>query len=339
MKVLLLAGGDSSEREVSFNSGKAIYEALCRLGHVVTALDPGTGMSLLSPEGKYLPDGVPGTNVARLSGDVPAVRVDAEQLRECDVVFLALHGGSGENGTIQSLLELSGAAYTGSSVAASAIAMDKALTKLIMKAIGIPTPPWHVIRNVSGDISDKLGARLLADVGLPLIVKPNDGGSTVGLTKVTQADQLASAIRLAAQESGSVLVEQCIAGRELTVAVLGGEALPVVEIRPKSGLYDYTAKYTRGMSEYLAPAPIDDGVAKRLQAYSTALFLSIGAQGLARVDFMLCETGEPYCLEINTLPGMTNLSLAPMAAACVGISFDALVQRILEAAIRPRRSS
>lgn len=335
MKVLLLAGGNSSEREVSLNSGKAIAEALRHLGHELSALDPGTGLSLMSADGKYLPEGVPGTNVARLGGDVPAIKVSGSQLKECDIVFLALHGGAGENGTIQSLLELSGVAYTGSGVAASAIAMDKALTKLVMKAIGIPTPSWHVVRGLRSGVTEKLAEQLLTEVGLPLIVKPNDGGSTVGLTKVTHESQLSQALRLAAQETGNVLVECCIVGRELTVAVLNSEPLPVVEIRPKSGLYDYTAKYTKGMSEYLAPAPIEDDLARTLQEYSLALYQMIGANGLARVDFMLSEAGQPYCLEINTLPGMTNLSLAPMAAGCVGISFDKLVQRILDSAIKP----
>ncbi|HVP06860.1 MAG TPA: D-alanine--D-alanine ligase [Candidatus Acidoferrum sp.] len=336
MRVLLLAGGNSSENQVSLNSGAAIYHALCRSGHQVTAMDPASGRSLIGADGRYqkqLPDSnSQATGVA--DSKALAVALAAPMYRDAEVVFIALHGGAGENGTIQSLLDLCGKKYTGSGMAASAIAMNKAVTKRLFASAGISTPDWELYRYDGPPCVDVIAGHIAGRFSFPIIVKPNDGGSTVGLTKVNRESELPEAIRKSAHESKEVLVEEYIAGRELTVSVLDGEALPVVEIRPKKGLYDYEAKYTKGMSEYLAPAPVEAKIAEAVQLAASKAFEIIGASGLVRVDFIYREPDQIYCLEVNTLPGMTNLSLAPMAAKCVGMSFDQLVERIIQSALR-----
>ena len=206
-----------------------------------------------------------------------------------------------------------------------------------MRAVKVPTADF-VLARIAGEtdieaLADELDERF----SYPIIVKPNDGGSTVGLTKVLAREQMPAAIAKAVQETPAVLIEQYIAGRELTVAVLDGDALPVVEIRPRSGLYDYEAKYTKGKTEYIAPAPIEAALAEAVQQAALRVYDVVGAAGLARVDFMLQENGQFFCLELNTLPGMTELSLSPMAARAAGISFDQLVERIVAAGLRMRQ--
>lgn len=338
MNVLLLAGGNSSERDVSLNSGGAIARALKSLGHTVAMIDPSCGLPLIeSDHGLVLRD-VHGTSLDYRALPVagPEFRqvLFAEHKEQFDLVFLALHGGDGENGTIQNLLDLAGMPYTGSGMTASAIAMDKAVTKRLMMSAGISTPAFRFLR-VNREIPTPQTPRaIIEELGLPLVVKPNDSGSTVGLSKVDSAEKLPAAIDICMQESPNVLIEQFIVGREMTVAVLDREALPVVEIRPRSGLYDYEAKYTKGKTEYLAPAPIDADIASRLQQAAVTLYEIVGADGLARVDFMLDQYNNYFCLELNTLPGMTELSLSPMAAQANGITFEQLVTRIIDSAKR-----
>lgn len=341
MRIVLLAGGDSSERAVSLDSSAAIWSALERLGHEVVCVDPASGMRLGLNDGQLLP--VDQEKIA-LEGEQNVVRVPEvvdfdliPEISEAELVFLGLHGGSGENGSIQNLLEIIGVAYTGSNVTASVVAMDKAVSKHLMKSVGVKTAPFVLCRFGKKKDFPAIAKEVLDQMSCPLIVKPNDGGSTVGLSKVMKAEGLVAALELAAEETHSVLVEQYIAGRELTVAVLDGEALPVVEIRPKSGLYDYEAKYTKGMTEYVAPAEINESIAKSIQAAAEQVYDAIGASGLARVDFMLTESGEIHCLELNTLPGMTELSLSPMAAKAVGMSFDELIERIIKAGLKMKR--
>jgi len=337
MKVLLLAGGDSSEREVSLNSGAAIYNSLKKLGHEVLALDPSTGKSLLSQEGKFLTKGISTTAVA---GSVPQVgamalakSIVSPEFGDFKVVFLALHGGKGENGSIQNLLELARVPFTGSDMKASAIAMDKATSKRLFESSKIATPKWKVYNIDSSSIDDSVLKDVRKNFKFPLIVKPNDGGSTIGLTKVSKPQELRAAFELSLKESNVVLVEDFIAGRELTVPVLDGLALAVIEIIPKSGLYDYTAKYTKGKTEYIVPAKIPAKIAKAVQKAAVLVHKIIGAAGLTRVDFMMSKSGKFYCLEINTLPGMTELSLSPMAAKALGISFDQLIEKMVESAL------
>ncbi len=340
MKILLLAGGDSSERSVSLTSGAAIYKALQRLGHTVLAVDPATGKSLLDTRGEFVaPASADVTLPAGRGAHMLAGILTSPGFADVDLVFVGLHGGRGENGVVQCLLSLAGMPFTGSDMTASAVAMNKAMAKRLFSTVEIPTPEWELYRVQQGDNAESLSAKITGSFDLPIIVKPNDGGSTIGLTRVDDTAALPGAIESALTESHEVLVERYIAGRELTVAVLDNHAFPVVEIRPKSGLYDFEAKYTKGKTEYLAPAPIDDDLASRLQAAALRAYDVIGASGLARVDFILDENDNFFILELNSLPGMTELSLAPMAAACEGISFDDLVRRMIDSALNTTRSS
>ena len=338
MRVLVLAGGESNEREVSLNSGGAVCAALARLGHEVTALDPATGGRLLpaTPGGALQLEGSvhfdKGLQV-RAADSIAATLAQARS--DIDVVFIALHGGAGENGSIQNLLDLAGVKYTGSGMAASAVCMDKAVTKHVMNSLAIPTPSWRLYRLSQETNRSEVASDIVNRFTLPVIIKPSDGGSTIGLTKVLSADQIVPALNTAAEESSAVLVEEFIAGRELTVAVFEGKAYPLVEIVPQNGLYDYEAKYTKGKSRYLAPAEVDPAIAEALSDAAARLYAAIGCRGLARVDFLMKKSGEWFCLEINTVPGLTSLSLAPMSLGLTGIDFDRLIDKMIEAALKP----
>lgn len=338
MKVLLLAGGDSSEREVSLGSGKAVFEALTRLEHKVWAIDPATGKSLLASDGSFPEVESPSSNGIDIPPPVGARAlartIDSPGFRDVDLVFIALHGGSGENGSVQNLLSLAGKKYTGSPMTASAVAMDKALSKLLCKAIDVDTPKWTTWTSNDGTVAADDIKKILDQISFPLIVKPNDAGSTVGLTKVDDATLLEKGLLKAAKYTSRVLIEEYIAGRELTVAVLDRRSLPVVEIQPREGLYDYHAKYSSGGSKYIVPADIEPAVALRVQDEAARVYRAIGAAGLARVDFILADSGRLCCLELNTLPGMTALSLAPMAAEADGIDFDSLIALVLESGLK-----
>jgi D-alanine-D-alanine ligase len=253
----------------------------------------------------------------------------AAAINQAEVVFLALHGGEGEDGTIQALLELSGKPYTGSGVLSSALAMNKATAKKIFAHEGVPTPKWVLLS--AGAAAPTVDVSALG--GYPLVVKPNAEGSTVGLTIVTDPATLPDAIALAAEYGTDVLIEQFIAGRELTVGVLGDEPLPIVEIRPKGGHYDYESKYTAGMSEYFCPAELSHALAARIRDLGMRAARALGCRGVSRVDFRLSPENEPYCLEVNTIPGMTPTSLVPMAAKARGMSYDELVSRMLDLAM------
>lgn len=337
MKILLLAGGDSSERAVSLDSGKAVFQALTRLGHKVYAIDASTGRSLLGSDGSFIehkPDSpartvpVPKSKTWSLTN-----AIGSPGFTDIEVVFIALHGGSGENGKIQCLLDLAGKKYTGSNMAASAIAMDKAVAKRLCTSENIATPDSALYRVRGGKVDDRLIHEIGHRFKFPIIVKPNDGGSTIGLSKVDSEGQLPAALEKCLKESSDVLVEEYISGREITAAILDGKPLPLVEIRPTNELYDYEAKYTKGKSNYIVPAEIDDEVAKLIQQAAVKAYSIIGATGLARVDFILDKQNRFFFLELNTLPGMTELSLAPMAARSIGIEFDQLVSKLIESAL------
>ncbi|UCE23266.1 MAG: D-alanine--D-alanine ligase, partial [Candidatus Zixiibacteriota bacterium] len=332
MKVLLLAGGDSSERSVSLDSGKAVHEALNRLNHKVYAIDPSTGRSLLSSDGTYIehkPDSPAKTvPVPRSKTWSLANALASPGFTDIDVVFITLHGGSGENGKIQCLLDLAGKKYTGSNMAASAIAMDKAVAKRLCTTEDILTPDWALYRLRGKKIDDRLIEEICHRFEFPIIVKPNDGGSTIGLSKVDEEQGLPEALEKGVKESSDILVEEYIDGREITAAILDGKVLPLVEIVPKNELYDFEAKYTKGMSDYIVPAEIDADIGKAIQEAAIKVYNVIGASGLVRVDFILVESGDFYFLELNTLPGMTELWLAPMAASSLGICFDDLISKL-----------
>jgi D-alanine-D-alanine ligase len=257
-----------------------------------------------------------------------------QQLRaipETDVVFLGLHGGRGEDGTIQALLDLTGVPYTGSGHLASALAMDKELSKRLFRSAGVPTADWVMAPATSEEV--------MASVGFPCIVKPSKQGSTVGLSLVKEPSALDGAVRAAALHDDEVMIEQFIAGREFTVAVLGSEVLPVGEIIPAHELYDYECKYTPGMAREVFPAELTADQTTEVQTLALKAFQVLKLSGCARVDFRLGADGVFYCLEANTLPGMTELSLVPQAAQAAGISFPELCERIVSLALTTRGRS
>jgi D-alanine-D-alanine ligase len=243
---------------------------------------------------------------------------------ECDVAFLALHGGSGEDGTIQALLDLAGVPYTGSGHLASALAMDKDLSKHLMRAQGVRTADWLMSQRAAHPTPAEVERAL----GWPVIVKPSKQGSTVGLSIVKQPAELDAAITEAFEHDDEVMIERFIAGRELSAPILGGEALPVGEIIPKHEIYDYECKYTPGMAEEIFPAPLSPAETAEVQRQAQLAFASLKLSGCARIDFRMTASGEFYCLEANTLPGMTATSLVPQGAAAAGIAFPDLCERI-----------
>jgi D-alanine-D-alanine ligase len=244
---------------------------------------------------------------------------------ETDVVFLGLHGGTGEDGTIQAMLDLTGVPYTGSGHLASALAMDKELSKQLFRQAGVTTADWLMAPARADDV----GARL----GYPVIVKPSKQGSTVGLSIVRGPDELQAAVDEASNFDDEVMIEAFIAGRELTVGILGGDALPVGEIIPKHEIYDYECKYTPGMADERFPAELTSAETTRIQQEARAAFKALKLGGYARIDFRMSHDGRFYCLEANTLPGMTQTSLIPQAAAAAGISFPELCERVVRLAM------
>ncbi|MCH7690239.1 MAG: D-alanine--D-alanine ligase [candidate division Zixibacteria bacterium] len=341
MKVLLLAGGDSGEREVSLDSGAAIYESLKRLGHTVYAIDPASGKSLLTSDGKFLT----GPSTAGATAAAPVQRgamalaktLVTPAFDDVKVVFLALHGGTGENGSIQNLLELAGMPFTGSDMTGSTVAMHKEMSKRLFKSEGINTPKWKTFRVKDNGISRDIVNEISSFFEFPVIVKPNDSGSTLGLTRVEKREELAEAFQKTLKESKIVLVEEYISGRELTVPILDNRVFPVIEIKPESGLYDYEAKYTKGRSQYIVPAEISNKLSDKIKSTAKQVYDILGAAGLARIDFILAKGNKYHCLELNTLPGMTELSLAPMAAQAEGVSFDQLIELLIKSALEHHR--
>lgn len=337
LNVLVIAGGRSSERDVSLASGAAVARGLADAGMRVLFFDPALPHPPLEwrpdtnaahidrtpPSPEQLAGGAP-VGVALTPGDL--TRVD---LKNVDLVFIALHGGDGENGRLQALLDAAGVAYTGSGMAASALAMDKHASKRIFIAEQIPTPRWRVLDR--GETLPFETAR--AQLALPLIVKPNEQGSTVGLTLVTEAAQWDIALESAFRWDDRILIEEYIDGRELTVGVLGDEPLPVVEIIPEHGLYDYECKYTSGRSQYICPADLTAEQMQVLQDLGLRAFRALNCNGYARADFRMSGEELFYCLEVNTLPGMTSTSLVPKAARAAGIEFPQLLDRICRLAI------
>jgi D-alanine-D-alanine ligase len=325
MRIAVLMGGTSSEREVSLASGVAIVQVLRERGHEVTAVDTARGVVEQGAEGELLPEGVHRQPPASVDETLSATDlVGLPALREADVAFLALHGGSGEDGRLQALLDFAGIRYTGSGPLGSAIAMDKDVTKRLCRDAEIPTLPWRVARAPDFTYDQEV----LEDfIGLPCVVKPSREGSSVGLTIVKEAGEIEAAVREASRFDSEVMIERFERGRELTVAILGEQPLPPIEIRPKKGIYDYESKYTAGMTEYLCPAPIEEEITAQLQAYALRAFRVLKLSGYARVDFILAKE-RLFCLEANTLPGMTGTSLFPKAAQAAGISFGELCERI-----------
>jgi D-alanine-D-alanine ligase len=334
-------GGTNEERNVSLATGRAVIAALRERGHEIVAVDPAHGAVPPEEETRMLGGAVgadpPGLDeLARLGRSaVGAALAELPAVRRADVVFLALHGEFGEDGTVQGLLDLAGIAYTGSGCLGSAVAFDKRISKELLVHGGVPTPAWTPAGAAPGEILESLG--------LPLVVKPSSGGSTVGLTVVRAEDQLEPAIALAARYDDDVLCEEFIPGRELTIAVIDGEALPPVEIIPSHEIYDYECKYTTGMSRYEAPADLSAVDTIRVQDLAVRAYRALRQSSYSRVDFRRSEDGTFWCLEANSLPGLTSTSLVPKAAAAAGITFPDLCERIaragMERATRVRESA
>jgi D-alanine-D-alanine ligase len=295
-KVAVLLGGRSAEREVSLKSGAMVLAALKKKGVDAHAFDP------------------------------KERSLDALQKERFDRAFIALHGRFGEDGTLQGILEWLGIPYTGSGVLASALAMDKVRTKRIWASEGLPTAPYAVLTRESNlkSVAKKLG--------LPLFVKPASEGSSVGMSKVKRAGDLEEAFALAVNYDPAVIAEKFIDGPELTTAIVGEQALPIIRIETPREFYDYEAKYIANDTRYLIPCGVSKAKEKHLQALCLKAFKALGCRGWGRVDLMLDRRGTPYLLEINTAPGMTDHSLVPMAARAVGLSYEDLCVRILESA-------
>lgn len=333
MKIAVLFGGDSMERDVSIASASQVVAALRSRGHEVIAYDSGRGR-LTGPEERRMfaskIDREPPEQSA-VTG-LPTV-VSAPDLADVDLVFIAMHGGSGEDGTVQALLDLAGIPYTGSGKLGSAVGWDKDVAKRLFLAAGVPTPDWLMAPAAPELVASRLG--------YPLIVKPNGQGSTVGLTLVESPAELEKAIELAASFDSEVMLERYIAGRELTVGVLDDEALAVGEIIPSTGpIFDYAAKYQAGGAEEIFPAKITPEQTARAQDLALRVHRALKLDTYSRVDFRMDQDGGLWCLEVNTLPGLTAASLLPRAAAAVGISFPELCERICRGALarRPKKT-
>ncbi|MEO5702938.1 MAG: D-alanine--D-alanine ligase [Gammaproteobacteria bacterium] len=298
-KVAVLMGGLSAEREVSLKSGQAVYNALLRKGVDAHAIDAGRDVFQVLAAGNF------------------------------DRVFIALHGRGGEDGTLQGALETLGLPYTGSGVLGSALSMDKLRAKLIWVGAGLPTPPFAVLKpNAKLD-------KVMEKLGLPLMVKPAHEGSSIGISKVSEAGQMAAAWAAAAAYDSCVIVERCIEGAEYTAALLGGQALPLIRLETPNVFYDYEAKYSADSTRYFCPAGLDPAQEQTFQNLALRAFDTLGCSGWGRVDFMCDAQGQPWLIESNTVPGMTDHSLVPMAARHAGIEFDELVWRILEGSLTP----
>lgn len=326
MRVTVLTGGATAERAVAFASASQIVAALRSRDHDVHVVDTCTGLLDDAEEANVL-SGTVGTtppSVAEL--DEQERKMLSESLAELavvrgsDVLFLALHGGAGEGGTLQAILDVIGVPYTGSGQLASALAMDKDLSKRLFRAAGVPVPAWFMSPVAPEDVKTGLG--------WPVIVKPSKQGSSVGLTLVRKPQDLAAAVQLAARYDDEVMVEQFIPGRELTIGVLGDVPLPVGEIVPKHELFDYESKYTPGMSEETFPAKIATRLARQLQEYALTAHRALKLGGYSRVDFRVSPDDDIFCLEANSLPGFTRTSLYPQAALAAGIEFPELCERI-----------
>jgi D-alanine-D-alanine ligase len=336
LKIAVLLGGISDEREVSLASGVQVARALREAGHEVVAVDTSHGVLSAGEESALLEAGIkdpsPPSNATDLlrTGDTGALTRDP-RIAEVDVVFLALHGGSGEDGTVQTLLELAGIPFVGSDRVGCALAMDKDLSKRLFRDAGIPTPEW-----ITCDGTDLDEARLDAvvqELGLPVVVKPPSGGSTLGLTLAHDEEELRAAIALSLEYEARVLFERYIFGRELTVGILGARALPVGEIIPEHELFDYECKYKPGMALEIFPADLPEAVARRVQDDARRAHRALGLRDFSRVDFILDEDGTPWCLEANALPGLTGNSLLPKAGIAAGIAFPELCHSIAEMAV------
>lgn len=337
MRVTVLTGGTSSERDVAIASAVQVVTALRSHGHDVAVVDTAGG---------YIP---PAAEAATLSGSVAAEPPSIDHLqalekgillsvlsglpvvREADVLFLALHGGRGEDGTLQTLLEMVGVPYTGSGRLGSAMAMDKDISKRLFRGAGVGTADWAMAPIDPAEAGRRFG--------WPLVVKPSKQGSTVGLSVVKAPGDFAAAVALAARYDDEVMVEAFVPGRELTVGILEGQGLAVGEIIPRHEIFDYECKYTPGMSQEIFPADLTPALASECRRLGVLAHEALKLGGYSRVDFRLTPDGQFFCLEVNTLPGMTATSLMPQSAAAAGIPFPELCERICRTALAGRQGA
>src|SRR6202035_5281213 len=336
MKIAVLFGGNSSERDVSIASGAQVAKALRQAGHQVVAVDTFRGILTDQEQETLLGQGV--APAPPNDRDLKVIRaktgsiVQPSYFVDADVVFLALHGGAGEDGTIQSVFDAAGVCYTGSNHVGSAAAMDKDLAKRLLLAAKVPTPPW-----LMAPVDPETAIR---DLGLPLVVKPNKQGSTVGLTVVKRAGDFEAAIVAAYRYDDEVMLERFVPGREFTVGVLGERSLAVGEIIPTcSEIFDYQSKYQANGAEEIFPAPLSDEQTRVLQELALRVHRALKLRDYSRADFRMDEVGQFWCLEANTLPGMTARSLLPQSAAAVGIGFPDLCGEICRLALNRRKTS
>ena len=341
MNIAVLAGGYSPERDVSLTSGSLIANALVDEGHnvcladVYLGIDADGGQSLFNKEKKpvhKVTHSVPDLEALKASsgnGDALIGKGIIDLCRAADVVFMALHGAMGENGQLQATLDSYGIKYTGSGYVGSLLAMDKDISKKMFVGAGVNTPEWMYISAKQADI-DEIEQR----IGYPCVVKPCCCGSSVGISIPENREELKKALKEAEKYEDSILVEKKISGREFTVGILDGEVLPAVEIIPTEGFYDYKNKYQAGKTVELCPAPIDDALMSVLADQTKLAFDALRLSGYSRFDYIVDKDGKSWCLEANTLPGMTPTSLLPQMAAAVGISYGKLCCKIVELALK-----
>lgn len=338
MKIVVLAGGLSPERDVSLSSGSMIANALREAGHRVVMVDVYEGIQFTGEADGLFED----KTGAPYSYKVPGKEPDLDEIRRrnnnrkaligpnvltvceaADIVFIALHGAMGENGQLQAVLDTMGIRYTGSGYIGSLLAMDKDIAKRLMRQAGIPTADWMIV----GQSTSR--SCIIDTIGLPCVVKPCSAGSSIGVSIVESAEQLNDALDYAGSIDENVLIEKMVKGREFSVGILGGNALPVVEILPNEGFYDYKNKYQAGLTREVCPAHLSAEDTNRLQALALKVHQTLRLGSYSRIDFIMSEQGEFVCLEANTLPGMTPTSLLPQEALAVGISYVELCDKIV----------
>lgn len=342
MRIVVLAGGLSTERDVSISSGILVAAALRQKGHEVVLLDVFTGYeqnicdidALFKQNYSFAEKASVGKTVSDIS-EIKENRLDKsdrfiganviEICSEADITFLALHGGEGENGQLQAAFDLLGIKYTGTGYLGSALAMNKGLTKSVFVQNKINTPSGGIYKSIADAESWSV---------FPCVVKPCSGGSSVGIAKAENKEEFDAAVKDAFKYENEVVVEQFVKGREFSVGILGGKALAPIEIIPKSGFYDYESKYQAGATVEICPADIDEKTDELLRSSATAAYNALHLESYARIDFLLDENGEAYCLEANTLPGMTPTSLLPQEAAVDGLDYADLCEKIIEISLK-----
>ncbi|MCB0282103.1 MAG: D-alanine--D-alanine ligase [Calditrichae bacterium] len=325
MRVVVLLGGDSPEREVSLNSGKNIAQALTENGHEVIEFDPGIDTEkLVNKFRSFFPTDANPYMLLKNPGFLSNIQI--LKFLPFDIVFNGLHGGKGENGVVQTLMELSGIRFTGSDSVSCMLTMDKEISKRLLIQQNLPVAKAVYFSSIPDTVE-------MNDLNFPVIVKPADGGSSLGHTVLQESSGVTDAIKYAFGFGRKVMIEEYIKGKEIAAGVLAGSALPLVHIKPKHGIYDYECKYTSGMSEYQVPADLDAKLTAKVKNYAEQAYNLFHCADYARIDFLVKDNGEMVILEANTLPGMTSTSLFPKAAKAEGTDFNQLIEKIIKEAI------